>query len=97
MIRHVVLFKFKPEVDAAERDELVRMLGQLAQDVEVIRELSVGVDVAGSASACDVALIVDFDDREALDVYEAHPLHQPVIRRVDELCAAVHVVDYEMA
>jgi len=97
MIRHVVLLKFKPEVGAAERDDLVKMLGQLARDIDVIRELSVGVDSVGSASAYDVALIVDFDDREALDVYEEHPLHIPVKNRIGEICEGVHVVDYELA
>ncbi|MBC7809814.1 MAG: Dabb family protein [Burkholderiales bacterium] len=97
MIRHVVLLKFKPEASAAERDDLVKMLGQLAHDVETVRELSVGVDFDGSARACDLALIVDFDDREGLNTYAVHPMHIPVKKRIGELCEGVYVVDYELA
>ncbi len=96
MIRHVVLFKFKPEVNQAVRADFVRRLRQLAADVETVRALEVGINFAESARAHDVALIADFDDRTGLAAYADHPRHQPVKALAAELCSALPVVDYEV-
>lgn len=95
MIRHVVLFKFRPEVSAETRADFVQTLRRLADEVETVRALEVGVNFTESPRAHDVALIVDFDDREGLAAYIEHPRHQPVRARAAALCSTFPVVDYE--
>lgn len=94
MVRHVVLFKFKPEVDNAARTEFIDMLKQLAVDIEQVRSLEVGENFTESPRAFDVCLIVDVDDEAALKAYAQHPDHQPVLQRVGEIMSGSHVVDY---
>jgi len=96
MIRHTVMFKFKAEVSQDDRDGFVAMLHKLADDISEIRQLEVGRNFTDSARACDVLLLVDVDDKDALTSYAQHPDHQPVIQRAGQLCAASYVVDYEL-
>lgn len=96
MVRHVVLFKFKDEVDAAAREAFVHSLRALQTEVPEVRRLQVGLNFAEAARAHDVALIVDLDDRAALAAYADHPKHIPVKQRAAEICAAMPVVDYEV-
>jgi hypothetical protein len=94
MIRHVVMFKFKPEVDKTARVDFAQKLSQLAQDIEVVRALEIGQNFAVSPRASDLVLIVDVDNEEALRVYGDHPKHQPVKQLSAQLCSESHVVDY---
>jgi hypothetical protein len=95
MIRHIVLFKFKPETTPAEREQFIADMRQLADKVEVVQRLEVGLNFTDSPRACDIALTVDFADKDALQVYADHPNHLPVKQRAGELCSATYVVDYE--
>lgn len=96
MIRHTVMFKFKADVPQADQDGFVAMLHQLADDISEIRHLEVGRNFTDSARACDILLIVDVDDHDALQTYAQHSEHQPVIQRAGEVCQTSYVVDYEL-
>lgn len=94
MVRHVVFFKFKPEVEKAERVEFAAKLRQLQQDIDVIRSLEVGQNFTESPRAMDIILIVDLDTQHDLTVYDQHPQHQPVKQAAAQLCTESRVVDY---
>jgi hypothetical protein len=44
-----------------------------------------------------VCLIATFDDAEALERYQAHPVHQAVSARIGPLRKARHLLDYELS
>jgi hypothetical protein len=94
MIRHVVMFKFKPEVDKAARIDLMQRVRKLPQEIDFIRVLTVAENVVQSPRACDFILMVDLDDETALHAYAEHPKHQPVRQISGELCSGTYVVDY---
>ena len=94
MVRHVVFFKFKPEVDKQARVEFMGRLRQLQQDIDVIRRLEVGQNFTESPRAMDVILTVDVETQHDLAVYDQHPLHQPVKQAAAQLCSESRVVDY---
>jgi hypothetical protein len=96
MIRHVVMFKFKPDTDQQNRDSFVQMLNRLPQDIEVGRGLELGQNFANSPRAMDIVITVDFDDHEALGIYAQHPKHLPVIEHMKQICSESRVVDYEV-
>lgn len=72
MIKHIVLYRFKPEVDKKEavkivRDALEPLVGRIPGLLHLeIREAFQGVDYA---------LYSEFESREALFQYAEHPLH----------------------
>jgi quinol monooxygenase YgiN len=95
MIKHIVFFRFKPEVAEAEREEFLSMLRALPERISEVLSLEVGVDVVHSPRSFDAALVSTFADLQALDAYAKHPEHQPVLARARDICAQVAAVDYE--
>jgi hypothetical protein len=94
MIMHIVSFKYRADVDAvARRDHRVR-LSALA-DIDGILDLKVGEDFVRSARSYDTGLVVAFRDRAALDVYAAHPRHEPVAKLGRDLSETIVAVDFD--
>jgi hypothetical protein len=96
MIRHLVMFRFKPETTQQQQSEFISMLEALPGKIEEILDFEVGRDVIRSARAFDVALVATYADLAALERYTVHPDHLPVVARAKEVCAQVGSVDYEI-
>ena len=93
MIRHVVMWKFKPGTQR-ERDEFLAGLRGLYGVIPQIRAQQVGVNcVEGNY---DAVLISDFDSLADLETYKKDPRHVAV----SALCKAIRTdrvaVDYEV-
>ncbi len=96
MIRHIVFFKFKPEVSEADRAEFVARLKALPERVPGILKPEVGEDFVRSPRSYHVALVFGFEDRAALDRYQMHSNHAPVVERARQICESIATVDYEI-
>lgn len=96
MIKHVVFFKFRPETSERERKEALDELRALPDKIDEIRDFEVGEEILHSARAWDAALIATFDDLEALQKYQRHDDHLPVVMRLQTLCDSIGSVDYEL-
>ena len=95
MIKHVVFFKFKPETSASDRKSAINQLRTLPDKIDVIREFEVGEDVLRAARSWDMVLIGTFDDLDALEKYQRHDDHQPILMMARQLCDAIGAVDFE--
>ncbi|PLX78244.1 MAG: stress responsive alpha-beta barrel domain-containing protein [Desulfuromonas sp.] len=95
MLKHVVLFKFKEETDAAAIEELASGLGALPAIIDEIKEFVFGKDIIGSERSYDFGLVSLFDDLAAMQRYQVHPEHQKVIAHVKNICSSVVAVDFE--
>lgn len=95
MLKHVVLFKFKEETDAAAIEKLADGLGALPDIIDEIKEFVFGRDIIGSERSYDFGLISLFDDLEAMQRYQVHPEHQKVVAHVKNICSSVVAVDFE--
>jgi hypothetical protein len=95
VIKHIVFFRFKPEIPHAERVAYLAMLNALPAQISEIVEFQAGFDVVRSERAFDLALVASFADLAALDRYGKHPQHLPVIARSKQICAQTASVDYE--
>lgn len=93
MVKHIILFKFRdPEDCISEASE--KLLGLKALIPE-IRSIETGRDFLHSGRSYDMALIVTFDDRAALEVYDKHPAHQLVRQFIHAHREASVAVDFE--
>jgi hypothetical protein len=72
MVIHTVLMRFD---DPGDADETVRLLRR-AEEIDVVRRISVGRNLSSVASSYDVGLVIEFDSLDDLAVYLAHPLHE---------------------
>jgi len=94
MLKHVVLFKFKPEVKEADIVELEKRLAALPSAIPEIQEYVFGRDVIRSERSYDFALVSGFADLKAMERYQKHPDHLPVLDLVKRICGAVLAVDF---
>lgn len=95
MIRHIVMWKFKPETTGEERLEMKRRLEALAGVVPGLLKIEVGMDVAGKEASKDMVLCSEFNTLEDLASYAVHPEHLKVVDFVKPLVCERAVVDYE--
>ncbi|MBA3714938.1 MAG: Dabb family protein [Pyrinomonadaceae bacterium] len=92
MLTHIVVWKYRAEIDAEAREEHVEMLRRLSSFIPEVESLSVGTDVLRLARSYDTGLVAVFRDRAALDAYTVHPEHIKVAdfgRGISEHVASV--------
>ncbi len=95
MINHIVLLKFKPGVNEIDIEELGRMLDELPNKITEIHAYEFGRDLVHSARSYDFALVALFANLDTLGRYQTHPQHQPVVKKIQEICESVNTVDFE--
>ena len=95
MIRHIVLFRIKPEFKA-EIPALVQNFYAMKGRVEGLVDLEAGADILGSERSYDIALVCTFADRAAFDAYQTHPLHQPIRKRMHEVRESSVACDFNV-
>jgi hypothetical protein len=78
MITHIVVWKYRADVEQATRDEHVAKLKSLSNIVPGIEGFSVGFDTLHLARSYDTGLAAVFRDRAVLDAYTVHPEHVKV-------------------
>jgi len=95
MLTHIVVWKYKAEIEQPIRDEHLAQLRRLASVIKEVESLSVGFDVLHLARSYDTALCAVFRDREALDAYTVHPDHVKVANFGRSISEHVVSVDFE--
>jgi len=95
MITHVVMMKFKPDVTAADIDDLEAMLDALPDRIHEIQSYDFGRDVVRSERSYDFALVSVFANLDTLKHYQIHPDHQEVVKKLGGMCTHIAAVDYE--
>jgi lysophospholipase L1-like esterase len=95
-LRHVVLFKFKPEVTVAEVQEVVTAFAALKGKIQEVEDFEWGTDVSveNLAAGFTHCFFVTFQDSAARDAYLPHPAHQEFVKLVGPRIDKVLVVDY---
>lgn len=95
MIKHIVFFKLKePTTDNIERT--VQVLRDMQGKIPQLRSLEVGSDIIRSERSYDLALISEVNSLEDLQAYQVHPVHQEVIRYINEVKDISVSVDFEV-
>lgn len=94
MLKNVVFFKFKSEVKGADIVELEKGLAALPGAIPEIQEYVFGRDVIHSERSYDFALVSGFADLKAMERYQKHPDHLPVLELVKRICSTVLAVDF---
>jgi Stress responsive A/B Barrel Domain len=104
MIAHVVLFKPKHELTAAERQAVIDDLRAAASAIPTVRKLRVGRRIQHGRPGYEQLMredfeyfvIIEFDDVEGLTAYLAHPAHAAIGSQFMKASTAALGYDYEM-
>ncbi|HEV7747547.1 MAG TPA: Dabb family protein [Pyrinomonadaceae bacterium] len=95
MLTHIVIWKYKSDVEPEVREEHVRLLRALGSVIEELESLSVGADVLKLPRSFDSGLVATFRDRAALDAYSVHPEHLKVVAFGKTISEQAASVDFE--
>ena len=94
MLIHIVCWKYRPETDAAAREDHRSRLRALSGLVPGMESLDVGADILHLDRSFDTGLVIRFADAVALDAYTIHPEHQQVAALGREIAEKVVSVDF---
>jgi hypothetical protein len=95
MLTHIVIWKYRAEVEEELRREHVERLRGLSSIVDGIVSLNVGFDVLKLPRSYDTGLVVVFRDRAALEAYTVHPEHIVIANFGRGISEHVASVDFE--
>lgn len=95
MLTHIVIWRYRADVELEVREEHVRMLKKLSSVIREVQSLSVGFDVLRLPRSYDTGLVATFRDRRGLDAYTVHPEHVKVAAFGRSISDHVASVDFE--
>lgn len=98
MINHVVLFKLKDYPVGEKKKVLAEVkaaLEGLADKIEEVKYLEVGLNYETEAKSNDICLISHFETIEGLDAYRVHPEHLKVVDLIKRTTVSRAAVDFE--
>ena len=99
MVKHIVLWKLKENVDGKPKKELAAELKAalegLKGKIPAIQSLEVGLNYNPADTASDISLYTEFKTQADLDIYQKHPEHMKVVELVKKVTAERRVSDYE--
>src|SRR5258705_12180417 len=97
MIEHIVIFKWKPGTSKETIEAAEAGLMGLKNKIPGIIEMTCGDNFSSRSQGYEFGLLVRFTDREALEAYGPHPLHQQVVQTlIAPFREDVIAVDYEI-
>src|SRR5882724_7878953 len=95
MLMHIVIWKYRADVEQEVREVHVQMLRSLSSVIKEVESLEVGFDVVKLPRSFDTGLVAVFRDRAALDAYTVHPEHIRVAAFGRTISEQVASVDFE--
>jgi Stress responsive A/B Barrel Domain len=95
-LRHIVLFKFKPDVTKAQVQEVVDAFAALPKKIDTIAGFEWGTDVSVEmkSEGFTHCFVVSFQDAKARDAYLPHAAHQEFVKLVGPRIEKVLVFDF---
>jgi hypothetical protein len=96
MLTHIVVWKYRADVEEIVREEHVARLKRLASIITEVESFNVGFDVLGLPRSYDTGLVATFRNRAALEAYTVHPEHILVAdmgRHISESVVSVDFLD----
>lgn len=99
MIKHIVLWRLKESAHGNDRatnaQQIKEKLEGLQGRIPGLLKIEVGFDFVGADTSSHVVLYSEMQNREALTVYQTHPLHQSIAGFIKEACLERRAVDYD--
>lgn len=96
VLRHVVLFAFKPTATRADISRLEAAFAALPQQISVVKGFEWGTNVSPEnlANGFTHCFIVSFDDVAGRDTYLPHPAHKAFVAMAGQVVEKALVVDF---
>jgi hypothetical protein len=80
MYIHMFAFRLKPGVTEVEKDRMIREIGALQGQIPGLVEAHVGPNDSPRGQGFAIGGVMKFPDRAAMEAYNAHPVHQALLK-----------------
>jgi len=101
MIKHIVFWRLNEIAYENDKQTNAQILKEklLAMNDKVggLLQIEVGFDFSNEKDSCDVVLYSEFENKEALHLYQIHPDHEAIKKWLGEVRYERRVVDYEIS
>ena len=81
LIRHIALFRYRPELSESEKTELCRAVDEFLASWEEKISGHCGPDLALREGNYDFGICVDFADEQSYLAYASHPHHLELLAK----------------
>lgn len=95
MLRHAVVFRWRPGTTPEEVAAITAGLRALPAAIAELRDYRVGPDAGLGGENWDFAVVADFDDEAGWRTYADHPAHLAVAVRIRAMIEARAAVQYD--
>ena len=97
MVKHIVFWNIKEDLDIeGVFEEMKLRVEAMNGEIPGLIKVELGRDFNGSDITFDVALYSELESKEALSVYQDHPMHIHVKEFIGAVTSARAVVDYDV-
>lgn len=95
-LRHVVMFKFKPETTQAQIEEIEDGFRAICERIDAVQGFEWGRDVSveNRNQGFSHCFIVTFADEAGRDAYLPHPEHRAFVEELKQVVEDILVLDY---
>jgi heme-degrading monooxygenase HmoA len=96
VLRHIVMYKFKPETTPAQIQEVIDAFGGLPKKIDTIIGYEAGANVSkeGKSEGFTHVFVVTFKSEADVAAYIVHPAHEAYVKVVKDKREKVIVFDY---
>src|SRR5438309_2148940 len=96
VLRHIVMYQFKPEVTPAQLQEVIDAFAGLPKKIDTIIGFEHGTNVSkeGKSDGFSHVFVVTFKTEADRDAYIVHPAHEAYVKVVRDRREKVVVFDY---
>ena len=97
MIRHSVMFTWKPEATEEQKKRVAGELSRLPGIIPSLKAYSMGTDIGVNEGNWQFAVTADFDDLDGYLAYRDDPTHRGIIaEHIQPIIATRAAVQYEL-
>jgi hypothetical protein len=94
MLTHIICWKYKTETTQEQKETHLAKLKNLPNVIPNIISFNIGFDILQLERSFDLGLVAVYPDREALDFYTEHSIHQEAAKMGKEIAERVVSVDF---
>jgi antibiotic biosynthesis monooxygenase (ABM) superfamily enzyme len=91
MYIHMFAFRLKPGVTEEQQERMLREISALPKQIPGILETVVGKNDSQRGGGYAIGGAMKFADKAALEAYNAHPVHQDLLKWLLPLIDAIEV------
>ena len=91
MVIHMFAFRLKPGVTEAQQQRMLSEIRALKSQIPLVLESHVGKNTSPRGQGFVIGGVMKFADHAALQSYNAHPVHQALLKWLVPLINAIEV------